>query len=81
MKNESDSSLSNCPLVAVKDYKVGDVIAFNDGEKWKVTKIIYDKLRIKPHNEKAKKANTSIEIDIDLEYLKNNSSSSFIILI
>jgi hypothetical protein len=58
----------------ISGYKVGDVLHFKDGESWKVVKVKsnLDKLVIKPHNELAKKQNTSIEIDIDLDYLNNN---------
>lgn len=71
-----EESVSEAKDISIKDYKVGDVISFKDGEDWKVTKVKYDKLMVKPHNEKAKKANTSIEIDIDLDYLKNNLAES-----
>lgn len=71
-----DSFINEAKDLSIKDYKVGDVISFKDGEDWKVTKVKYDKLMVKPHNEKAKKANTSIEIDIDLDYLKNNLAES-----
>ena len=57
-----------------KEYKVGDVIHFKDGEDWKVMKVKdnINKLVIKPHNEKAKENNTSLEIDIDMDYVKKN---------
>jgi hypothetical protein len=59
---------------SISDYKVGDVISFKDGEDWKVMKVKDNvgKLVIKPHNEKAKKGNVSLEIDIDVDYLKKN---------
>ena len=59
---------------SISDYKVGDILKFKDGEDWKVMKIKDNvgKLVIKPHNEKAKKGNVSLEIDIDLDYLKKN---------
>jgi len=72
------NDLNEAKEISIKDYKVGDVISFKDGEDWKVTKVKYDKLMVKPHNEKAKKANTSIEIDIDLDYLKNNLAESIL---
>jgi signal peptidase I len=57
-----------------KKYKVGDILKFKDDEDWKVMKVKDNvgKLVIKPHNEKAKKGNISLEIDVDLDYLKNN---------
>jgi hypothetical protein len=59
---------------SISDYKVGDIISFKDGEDWKVMKVKdnVDKLVIKPHNEKAKEGNVSLEIDIDADYLKKN---------
>jgi hypothetical protein len=59
---------------SISDYKVGDVISFKDGEDWKVMKVKDNvgKLVIKPHNEKAKEGNVSLEIDIDADYLKKN---------
>ena len=59
---------------SISDYKVGDILKFKDGEDWKVMKVKDNvgKLVIKPHNEKAKKGNVSLEIDIDLDYLKKN---------
>jgi hypothetical protein len=61
----------NSPINA---YKVGDILKFKDGEDWKVMKVKdnVDKLVIKPHNEKAKEGNVSLEIDIDADYLKKN---------
>ena len=63
---------------SISDYKVGDVISFKDGEDWKVMKVKDNvgKLVIKPHNEKAKKGNVSLEIDIDADYLKKNLSEA-----
>jgi major membrane immunogen (membrane-anchored lipoprotein) len=63
---------------SISDYKVGDVISFKDGEDWKVMKVKDNvgKLVIKPYNEKAKKGNVSLEIDIDADYLKNNLSEA-----
>jgi hypothetical protein len=65
--NEVKNSLINT-------YKVGDILKFKDGEDWKVMKVKdnVDKLVIKPHNEKAKEGNVSLEIDIDADYLKKN---------
>jgi len=59
---------------SISDYKVGDILKFKDGEDWKVMKVKDNvgKLVIKPHNEKAKEGNVSLEIDIDASYLKNN---------
>ena len=59
---------------SISDYKIGDIISFKDGEDWKVIKVKDNigKLVIKPHNEKAKKGNVSLEIDIDADYLKKN---------
>lgn len=59
---------------SISDYKVGDILKFKDGEDWKVMKVKDNvgKLVIKPHNEKAKEKNVSLEIDIDLDYLKKN---------
>jgi hypothetical protein len=58
----------------INTYKVGDILKFKDGEDWKVMKVKdnVDKLVIKPHNEKAKEGNVSLEIDIDADYLKKN---------
>ena len=63
---------------SISDYKIGDIISFKDGEDWKVMKVKDNigKLVIKPHNEKAKKGNVSLEIDIDANYLKNNLSEA-----
>ena len=63
---------------SISDYKIGDIISFKDGEDWKVMKVKDNigKLVIKPHNEKAKKGNVSLEIDIDADYLKNNLSEA-----
>ena len=57
-----------------KEYKVGDVIHFKDGEDWKVMKVKdnINKLVIKPHNEKAKENNISLEIDIDIDDVNKN---------
>jgi uncharacterized protein YkvS len=62
-----------------KEYKVGDVIHFKDGEDWKVMKVKdnINKLVIKPHNEKAKENNTSLEIDIDMDYVKKNINEGY----
>ena len=63
---------------SISDYKIGDILSFKDGEDWKVMKVKDNigKLVIKPHNEKAKKGNVSLEIDIDADYLKNNLSEA-----
>jgi len=57
-----------------EEYKVDDIIHFKDGEDWKVMKVKdkVNKLVIKPYNEKAKENNTSLEIDVDLDYVKKN---------
>jgi len=59
---------------SISDYKVGDILKFKDSEDWKVMKVKDNvgKLVIKPHNEKAKEGNVSLEIDIDADYLKKN---------
>jgi len=59
--------------------KVGTVLNFKDGEEWKVTKIIGNASNprgyfAKPHDEKTKKANTSMEIEMTPEYLKKELS-------
>lgn len=58
----------------VGDYKIGDILKFKDGEDWKVVRVKsnLNKLVIKPYNDKAKNQNVSLEIDIDLDYLKDN---------
>ena len=58
----------------ISAYKVGDILKFKDNEDWKVMKVKDNvgKLVIKPYNEKAKEGNVSLEIDIDLDYLKKN---------
>ena len=63
---------------SIGKYKVGDILSFKDGEDWKVMKIKDNvgKLVIKPHNEKAKEGNVSLEIDVDLDYLKKNLKES-----
>ena len=63
---------------SISDYKIGDIISFKDGEDWKVMKVKDNvgKLVIKPHNEKAKEGNVSLEIDIDANYLKKNLSEA-----
>ena len=63
---------------SIKKYKVGDILSFKDEEEWKVMKVKDNvgKLVIKPHNEKAKEGNVSLEIDVDLDYLKKNLKES-----
>jgi len=58
-----------------EDWKVGDIIHFNDGEDWKVMKVknLINKLVIKPYNQQAKEKNVSIEIDVDMDYVKKNA--------
>jgi hypothetical protein len=60
-------------------YKAGDIIHFKDGEDWKVIKVKdkVNKLVIKPHNEKAKENNTSLEIDVDMDYVKKNLNEGY----
>jgi len=55
-------------------YKVDDIIHFKDGEDWIVMKVKdkVNKLVIKPHNEKAKENNISLEIDIDMDDVNKN---------
>jgi len=63
---------------SIEKYKVGDILKFKDDEDWKVMKVKDNvgKLVIKPHNEKAKEGNVSLEIDVDLDYLKKNLKES-----
>ena len=63
---------------SIEKYKVGDILSFKDGEEWKVMKVKDNvgKLVIKPNNEKAKEGNVSLEIDVDLDYLKKNLKES-----
>jgi hypothetical protein len=63
---------------SIEKYKVGDILKFKDGEEWKVMKVKDNvgKLVIKPNNEKAKEGNVSLEIDVDLDYLKKNLKES-----
>jgi hypothetical protein len=72
LKGFVKQSMSEAKLIS--DYKIGDIISFKDGEDWKVIKVKDNigKLVIKPHNEKAKEGNVSLEIDIDADYLKKN---------
>jgi hypothetical protein len=69
-----DSPVNEAKDSPINTYKVGDILKFKDDEDWKVMKVKDNvgKLVIKPHNEKAKKGNVSLEIDIDLNYLKKN---------
>ena len=71
---DSENPLEEAKSTSVTDYKVGDILSFKDGEDWKVMKVKdkVDKLVIKPHNEKAKEGNVSLEIDIDSNYLKKH---------
>jgi len=61
------------------NYKIGDIISFKDGEDWKVVKVKdnINKLVIKPHNEKAKENNISLEIDVDISYVKKNINENY----
>lgn len=71
---DSENPLEETKGTAITDYKVGDILSFKDGEDWKVTRIKdkVGKLVIKPHNEKAKEGNVSLNIDVDLAYLKQH---------
>ena len=71
---DDENPLEEAKSTSVTDYKVGDILSFKDGEDWKVMKVKdkVDKLVIKPHNEKAKEGNVSLEIDIDSNYLKKH---------
>lgn len=68
---------------SLKDFKVDSLIHFNDGEVWQVVKESTlhthdrkkdDGIKIKPYNELAKKRNTSLQINVDLEYLNKNAT-------
>jgi hypothetical protein len=66
--------------VSVKDIGVDTVLNFKDGEVWKVTRIVGNisnprAFFVKPHDEKTKKANTSLEIELTPEYLKKELES------
>jgi hypothetical protein len=59
----------------LSEIEVGTELYFKDGEVWKVTKILGPasnprSFLAKPHDEKTKKANTSIEIEMKLDFLK-----------
>ena len=65
----------------IKDFPVGSIIHFNDGEAWKVVKTgmkgqhggtSWDELSAKPYNDQAKKKNISLAIDFSIEYLNAN---------
>lgn len=61
--------------IDLSEIEVGTELYFKDGESWKVTKIVGRASNpraflAKPHNEKAKKANTSIEIEMKPDFLK-----------
>ena len=60
-------------------YKVDDIIHFKDGEDWIVMKVKdkVNKLVIKPHNEKAKENNISLEIDIDMDDVNKNLNEGY----
>lgn len=66
--------------IKIKDIKVGTILNFKDGEVWKVTKIMGPASNprgflAKPHDEKTKKSNTSIEIEMTLDFLEKEVES------
>jgi hypothetical protein len=68
-------SLNLSEALDLSEIEVGTELYFKDGEVWKVTKILGPASNpraflAKPHDEKTKKANTSIEIEMKLDYLK-----------
>jgi Protein of unknown function (DUF2958)/Family of unknown function (DUF6496) len=71
----SEAGLSKKELGGeIQSYKTGDILKFKDGEDWVVTKVMpkMNKLFIKPYNDKAKKQNISLEIEVKFDYLKEN---------
>jgi len=66
--------------IKIKDVKVGTILNFKDGEVWKVTKIMGPASNprgflAKPHDEKTKKSNISIEIEMTLDFLEKEVES------
>jgi chromosome segregation ATPase len=66
--------------INIKDIGAGSVLNFKDGEVWIVTKVIGNASNprgyfAKPHDEKTKKANTSVEIELTLDFLKKELES------
>lgn len=64
----------------IKDIKVGSILNFKDGEVWRVTKVMGPtsnprSFLAKPHDEKTKKANTSIEIEMKPDFLEKELES------
>lgn len=67
-------SLSQFLIESKSEYSVGQVIRFQDGEDWKITKVLRDgeKFLMKPHNTLAKQNNISLEIEFTLDFIKSN---------
>jgi hypothetical protein len=66
--------------INIKDIGPGSILNFKDGEVWIVTKVIGNASNprgyfAKPHDEKTKKANTSVEIELTLDFLKKELES------
>jgi hypothetical protein len=66
--------------INIKNIKVGTILNFKDGEVWKVTKIAGPSSNprgffAKPHDEKTKKANTSVEIELKPDFLQKELES------
>jgi len=77
-KRSVEESLSES--INIKDIKVGTILNFKDGEVWKVTKIAGPSSNprgffAKPHDEKTKKANTSVEIELKPDFLQKELES------
>jgi signal peptidase I len=53
-------------------YKDGDILNFKDGEVWKVTKVTHKGVFAKPHDEKTKQHNVSLEIEMTNDYLESH---------
>jgi hypothetical protein len=67
-------------VIDIKDIEVGTILNFKDGEVWRVTKIAGPSSNprgffAKPHDEKTKKANTSVEIEMKPEFLEKELES------
>jgi hypothetical protein len=68
-------------VIDIKDIEVGTILNFKDGEVWRVTKIAGPSSNprgffAKPHDEKTKKANTSVEIEMKPEFLEKELEST-----
>lgn len=66
--------------VKIKDIKVGTILNFKDGEVWKVTRVIGNSSNprgffAKPHDEKTKKHNVSMEIEMTPDFLEKELES------